>query len=59
MKSKFAVHDNLIFEFSVVDILLPSLASGTDDWPSHAIASKQITNVKKEDQIFKFGVWQT
>ena len=35
------------FEFSVVDILLTSLASGADDWPSCAIASKQTTNVKK------------
>ena len=34
---------------------LPSLASGADDWASRAIASKQITNVKKEDQIFKFN----
>ena len=59
LKSKFAVHDDLIFEFSVVDILLPSLASGADDWASRAIASKQTTNVKKEDQIFKFNVLQT
>ena len=58
MKSKFAVHDDLIFEFSVVDILLPSLASGADDWPSRAIASKQTTNVKKEDQIFKLNMLQ-
>ena len=59
LKSNFVVHDDLIFEFSLVDILLPSLASGADDWASRAIASKQITNVKKEDQIFKFGVLQT
>ena len=59
LKSKFAVHDDLIFEFSVVDILLPSLASGADDWASRAIASKQTTNVKKKDQFFKFSVLQT
>ena len=35
------------FEFSVVDILLTSLASGADDQPSRAIASKQSFNVKK------------
>ena len=34
---------------------MTSLASGADDWASRAIASKQITNVKKEDQIFKFN----
>ena len=60
LKSNFVVHDDLIFEFSLVDILLPSLASGADDWAiSRAIASKQTTNVKKEDQIFKFNVLQT
>ena len=53
MKSKFAVHDDLIFEFSVVDILLPSLASGADDWPSRAIASKQTTNVNKPKMNFR------
>ena len=36
-----------MFESSVVDILLTSLASGAHDWPSCAIASKQTTNVKK------------
>ena len=52
LKSKFVVYDDLIFEISVVDILLPSLASGTDDWASRAIASKQTTNVKKRRSNF-------
>ena len=59
LKSNFVVHDDLIFEFSLVDILLPSLASGADDWASRAIASKQTTNVKKKINFFKLNVLQT
>ena len=40
------------FEYLFVDILLTSLASGADDWPSRAIASKQTTNVKKRRSNF-------
>ena len=59
LKSKFVIHDDLSLSWTVVDILLTSLASGADDWPSRAIASKQTTNVKKKDQFFKFSVLQT